>query len=80
MKCGRSHESSLADRLCSVLRDSQCANQIDLIAGNFYLDEPLQADGTLGPGCKASIDAQMQVLRCIAHRTGGYARSPTALS
>ena len=37
------------------------ANNISLIATNFYVDQPLQADGTLNPQDKAYIDSQLAV-------------------
>jgi hypothetical protein len=51
------------------------ASQIDLIAGNFYLDEPLQANGDIGPNSKAAIDAQMQVLLMAGNKP--YVLGPT---
>ena len=51
------------------------ANNIDLIAGNFYLDEPLQANGDIGPNSKAAIDAQMQVALMAGNKP--YVLGPT---
>jgi hypothetical protein len=51
------------------------ANQIDLIAGNFYPDEPLAANGEIGPNSKAAIDAQMQVLLMAGNKP--YVLGPT---
>src|SRR5262245_5369016 len=51
------------------------AGNIDVIAGNFYLDEPLQADGSLGPNSKAAINAQMQVLQMAGNKP--YILGPT---
>lgn len=35
--------------------------EIDVIFANYYLDEPLAADGEIGPNSKALIDAQVGV-------------------
>ena len=51
------------------------ANNISLIAGNFYLDEPLQTNGEIGPNSKAAIDAQMQVLLMAGNKP--YVLGPT---
>jgi hypothetical protein len=51
------------------------ASQIDLIAGNFYLDEPLQANGDIGPNSKAAINAQMQLLFMAGNKP--YVLGPT---
>ncbi|MCA9259457.1 MAG: RICIN domain-containing protein, partial [Planctomycetales bacterium] len=36
-------------------------DQIDVVRLNFYIDEPLQADGTLGPNARARIDNQLAI-------------------
>ena len=35
------------------------ADQIDVVRVNFYIDEPLQGDGTLGPNTRTRLDAQL---------------------